>query len=353
MTNFVHAQSDTLYYKYESILIGPKFTFNFDELSYVYNGKMDSVNLREFEQKFDLYSKRSIGLNLNTKYFSFYLNVKSFTSDPNFSNYLYSDLSKKSMGFSYFFNNFMVNINYYRIKGMNLVFSNGGQTESFPDFKFRDFNLGTEYFFNRKFSFSKINSYLYFPKKTVASFSVMMNYFSGIRTNPDRSFLYQDSLVHYVGSGYDFYRGVPQFNHITSLSYNGVELMPGIHFFLTRNQIERPRESHLAFYYKVSMNVGVCYYKGVSESIDKSFENQDVYFSVPFQLSVRAGFNTKHFHFSTWTTGDFRTFKMENVTEHNSFSIFGVSLSYRIPFRKGYQAVDDKMKQLFSRKKDN
>ena len=141
----------------------------------------------------DLNASAAAGLQFKTKYMSFFFGIKPLTDIMNQGALLNGEWkipTKKSLGYTlylkrmtlaaYLTRTFGALYNDYQISTMNGIEQHYRLQE---EFKQKKYQIGSTFYFNKDFSFSKANSLLYFPRKTLKTFTLSANFNASAWTN--------------------------------------------------------------------------------------------------------------------------------------------------------------------------
>lgn len=339
-------QNDTLYYKYDVIIAGLNCNIGTTDLYYNYKFQYDSIgNRHETTLDFLLSDEFSTGLAFKSKYMSFGIKIKSLSADASSGNkLLYS--GSKAFAFNFFLNKLLITIRYNQKVGAYLYSYFGYPRDTLiglPKFKHSDLSLGADYFFSKKFSFSRANSGLYFPKKSVFGLAVKSNFMWNKSTNDNSSF-----LTTFATSGINNIDTTLIWNHAKVSEFYGIDILPGVHCFLTKNQFKHPNSKfkYFCWYYYVSVSYGPSFFSGKTVSLNESYNTNQTGVALNTYYIMRSGINTRYFYFEINSCGQIRQFKQRNFILDHQVGNANFLIAFRIPFKKGYEKTDAFMKKI-------
>lgn len=342
-------QKDTLYTKYDAIFTSFNFKGISEFISFDYLTINDTAgNVIENSDVFYSSLGNSFGISINTKYYGFYFNVRplnDYVAKKNYTTWdsLFSLPQRRNFGFNYFFKYLDFKAQYSMCKG--------GQNGNFSDFqKFRStsININVEYCFNRKYRLGRINSNLFFPRKSLYSLSLKSNLYYNKLQNNGTAFLSTNTNT--TGSTF-----LTTLNHVFLSEFSGIEFLTGFYGFITKNQFKRDGAlKNFSWFFNPSVIVGPSFYNGKIKCIDSSYDIQKYGIRLNYQIKIRFGLNIKSFLFDSGIGLYSQFFKLNNYSQNYALGFFSLSIGYRIPFKKGYEKTDAFMKKInpFKKKKE-
>jgi hypothetical protein len=336
--------SDTLYIKYDAILTGFSYSGSGERVTFAYvDQTMDRYRM-DFD--LELNAKVATGISARSKYGSAFLSIRPLNDILNKSSVVRGSASipkRRSFGFTLYPEQLMVNGRFTKITGglyndFDSVTPSNEMYEHYTmieNFKSVHLTLGATYFFNKKFSFSKANSSLYFPKKSVFTWIVSSQYFYRRMHRADTAFLPGSEFGNLTGDNIYYYYN---FNYADDVTFTGFDIVGGFEFFLTRNRIKKPNKGFPG-YYHLAFTMGPAFCFGKLDAIE-GVDQQKLARGFHGTYIHRLGYNMRMFYLELAINVYLYRYKLRDYTQLTSNTYFGLVFGYRIPFKKGYEKGD-------------
>ena len=317
------AQSDSLYTKYDAIVVGIQNSYSGNYMLLNYNLQTGEA----LHARLKPYSNISSGLTIRTKYMSFFVNIKPLTNyldnlfNPGGWFYKENPPVYRAFSFNYSFKKFLFRSHLNMNSGVFAFVGNNIATE----LEFLKLTVGGEYFFNTQFSFSRANSALYFPKKSYSTFSFSGNFIY----NKTNGVVTPEYVLHYNSKFY------------------GLELLPGVHCYLTKNQFNSGRKNRKAFVFlNPSLNAGATLFFGETKANPHAYDTKQFSISYNARSTIKFGLNTKNMYLEVSSGAQLIKFSQDNYSETHLKYYGSFLLGFRIPYKKGYEKTDAFFRKL-------
>ncbi|MFI5205008.1 MAG: hypothetical protein ACHQF2_10970 [Flavobacteriales bacterium] len=363
----IQGQSDTMFIKYNDIVIGFNLGFANEDSDYsflAYDSSQSASVLQERDLLFA--SKINTGLAVKTKYISLYFNIAPLTrwlNDLMSFTVRNAIPTKRNFGFSIFPKQFMLSARYTRTKGAlefgHFLDSTGTFHDSLIEgFRRNHAEISATYFFNRKFSFSRAHSLLYFPKKSMFTLLLHGAGFWQQNHNGENAFIASDLAIIYKNAGIAW---VYNWNHARLIEYYGFQVLPGMEFYLIQSnrktiarlaaqgRLRKKGVKELWLYYHTSVKGGPVFYKAKLEAVDPTFNNSQNGMGLTVQANVKLGVNMRHYNMEVNILYFTNRFELSNFNEKQKGYAFNLLYAFRIPFTRGYEKIDARAKRLFGK----
>jgi hypothetical protein len=346
-------KTDTLYYKFEAINAGLYFTSCIEALAFDYPYTDTSGLSHDLHFPLNFTRSGSIGGSVKFKYGSVNFNISPLTNAINENNHnelfvFESRPVKRSFSFSLYPNRFSLTAGYTRINGFlyndYFVTTESGLVryyKNMSDFRFDQIVAGGNFYFNKKFSFSKSNSWLYFPKKSLFTWMVGANFKTQKMVNGDESFVpyFEDKI-----EGDTIYRYYT-WDHVKEARNLQFSVMPGIEFFLTRNTIKKGK-AKVSFFYHMMAKAGPSFIQSDIICQNPVYNENGIVTGICWE--VKSSYGLLFGNFILMAQSDLRNSKFTTgkILQEYRFKYRTLTLSYLIPSKKLYGTVDAKIKNI-------
>ncbi len=344
------SQKDTIHFYYPALFTGLELGAGLDQATYTYS-MYDSLQQENATHEFNLIlaTHAKAGFSFKSKYFGVFVSIPSMKKWMDNSLVEDGDLKKsparKTFGITLYPKQFLVKALYSKSSGAiyqddDTVINGFLATDyaKIKDFSSKIFDLHAIYFFNSKFSFSKMYSFMYFPKKSVFSFSIGTDVFYESFKSDSRSFVPNamvDSLIDYSVKTY--YR----WNYTNSTVFRGICIQPGISYFLTANQFKKKRK--VQFFHGNTLAIGPSISQGIISSASSEYAQTNIKVGVSLLYAIVEGINFKHGFLQISGLGNTAFHFQNNFRLMRQTAGFTVTAGFRIPFKRPYDWTDKKI----------
>lgn len=349
------AQEDSIHFYYPSVFIGVDGGVNIDKADYHYVTSNKNGNPSHHNRSLIFGSKSRASLTFKTKFFGFSISIPALkrkldnefiTADRNIRS-----PSRKSFSIVLYPRRFLVKANYTR--AANPIFENGDTVlngafqpvfSNMKELRADIFNSSFTFFFNRRFSFSKLYSFMYFPKKTVFSWLSGAEIFYEDFSVPQNGFLPKNihsSLAN--GRKTDIF----DWTYVNHSRFTGITLQGGLTYLLTHDQTKRP--THMQFFHGNTFSFGPNIYQGILDSQDPQYDQRKINSGLVFSLTDIEGINFKYGYIQWNGNINLMYFFLPDFRVTRNFATMFLTLGARIPSKRPYEKVDREIERFMKK----